>query len=404
MKVSTPLLGLLLASSAIAFTAAAQTDEQRLAQLEQQVTELKQQVTDNKKTTKDLTPKIKVGGAVRFQYSYEDYNDANSDRTGDFDFDTFRLDLNGTIGDVKLSAQYRWYQYMNVVHHAYIAYDFNKHWEGQVGITQVPFGNLNYNSNSFFFSSGYYAGLEDDFDTGLSFIGKYDQHDIRIAFFKNDELGGVDGYVSSRADRYSYDVVGTRADGEGIWDTPANQIGESNTFNFRYAYKFDKGEVGGSLQTGDLEGSSGSVGSRSAYAVHAKVNLGKFGIMAQYTDYEYDLDDGSKSVAVGAYAFYDTMPAEASLYNLNLSYSQAVSIGPITNITYYNDFNVMTDKSGSYNEDTMMNVTGMAISAGGIYAYVDLIHAKNQPFIGGTFAGDSSDTNRRFNINIGYYF
>jgi len=404
MKVTTPLLGLLLASSTTAWASPSESEIKRLEQLEQQIQTLKKQITENKKASSSLTPKIKIGGAVRFQYSYEDYNDNNTDRGGDFDFDTFRLDVNGSIGDVKLSAQYRWYQYMNVVHHAYVAYDFTKNWEGQVGITQVPFGILNYNSNSFFFSSGYYAGLEDDYDTGLSFIGKYDQHDIRIAFFKNDELGGIDGYVDNRTDRYSYDVVGIRGADEGIWDQPATAMAESNTLNLRYAYTFDKTEVGVSLLSGDLEGSAGSVGDHDAFAVHVKSKVGNFGIMAQYTDYEYDLDNGSDLVAVGAYSFHDSIPAAAKLYNLNLSYSHNVKFGAITNLTFYNDYNVMTDKSGSFNNDTTMNVTGVAISAGGIYAYVDYIMAKNQPFIGGTMAGDSGDTNKRLNINIGYYF
>ena len=405
MKISIPLIGLLLASSTSVWANQTASDSQRLKQLEQQIAELKEKVSSNKKATSDLTPNIKVGGAVRFQYSYEDYNDANTDRGGDFDFDVFRLDINGSIGDVKLSAQYRWYQYMNVVHHAYVAYDFNEHWEGQIGITQVPFGILNYNSNSFFFSSGYYAGLEDDFDTGLSFIGQYDNHDIRIAFFKNDELGGIDGYVDNRTDRYSYDVVGIRdVNSEGTWDKPGTAMAESNTLNVRYAYKFNNTEVGVSLLSGGLEGSSGSVGDHDAFAFHVKSKIDNFGIMFQYSEYEYDLDNNSDFVAVGAYSFHDTIPAEASLYNLNLSYSKNVALGPITNLTFYNDYNVMTDKSGSFNNDTKMNVTGVAISAGGIYAYVDYIVAKNQPFIGGTMAGDSSDTNKRFNINIGYYF
>ncbi|TWX63689.1 carbohydrate porin, partial [Colwellia demingiae] len=122
MKTSIPLLGLLLASSTTAWAATETTKIERLEQLEKQVAELKKEVNTNTKTTTDLTPKIKVGGAVRFQYSYEDYDDDNKDRGGDFDFDVFRLDVNGSIGDVKLSAQYRWYQYMNVIHHADVAY------------------------------------------------------------------------------------------------------------------------------------------------------------------------------------------------------------------------------------------------------------------------------------------
>lgn len=406
MKSFTPLLGLLLATSAWADGSVSGT--QKIDELQKQINQLKADIKDDKNAISSLKPKIKLGGAVRFQYSYEDYNDANKERGGDIDFDTFRLNADGSIGDVILSAEYRWYQYMNVVHHAYVGYQFSDNWEGQVGITKVPFGNLNYNSNSFFFNSGYYAGLEDDYDSGISMIGKYDKHDIRIAFFKNDEQGGVDGYVSDRTHRYSYDVIGIRDfdSGEGIYSSPTQQMGESNTLNLRYSYNFfSNTDVGVSLLSGGLEGGSGvgSVGDHTAYAFHLKSKIDNIGIMFQYSDYEYDLDNGSDFVAVGAWAFTDTLPAKASLYNLNLSYDTPVSLGPITNMTFYNDYNLVTNKSGG-TKDTTMNVTGVAISAGGVYAYVDFVVAQNQPFIGGTFAGNSDDWNKRLNINIGYYF
>jgi len=403
------MIGLLLACSAPSWAGTNDTTNQRIAELEQQLKALKTQVNtaDKAETVKaDNAPSIKIGGAVRFQYSFEDYNESNRDRSGDFDFDVFRLDVNGSIGDVTLSAQYRWYQYMNVVHHAYVGYQINDEWQAQLGITQVPFGVLDYNSNSFFFSSGYYAGMEDDFDTGISFIGKFDKHDLRLAFFKNDELGGVDGYVDNRTDRYSYDIVGVRdIDNEGIYGTPSQSMAENNTFNVRYAYQVaEHTEVGISLQHGDLAGVDGSVGDRSAYAIHAKSQIDNIGIMFQFTDYQYDLDNNSDFVAVGAYSFTDSIPAEAKLYNLNLSYAMPVAIGPVTNLKFYNDFNLMTDKSGDFEEDTVMNVLGVAVSAGGIYSYIDLITAKNQPFIGGSMAGDTDNWNTRFNINIGYYF
>jgi hypothetical protein len=51
-----------------------------------------------------------------------------------------------------------------------------------------------------------------------------------------------------------------------------------------------------------------------------------------------------------------------------------------------------------------MNVTGVSVAAGGLFTYFDWVHAKNQPFVGGSGAGDSGDYEQRFNINIGYYF
>jgi hypothetical protein len=383
--------------------AESKTKQAEKEQLEQQA-KAKVEVEENAKASADNSDGIRVGGAVRFQYSYEDYNEGNRDRNGDVDFDVFRLDLNGEIGDIILSAQYRWYQYMHVVHHAWVGYNLSPTWQVQAGITQVPFGNLDYNSHSFFFSSNFYVGLEDDFDAGIKFIGKWDNHDLRLAYFATDEMGGIDGYVSNRSDRYSYDVVGIRPTGEGIYDDISQAIAEHNSIAARYSYQLGNTELGASLQYGDLRDANTSVGERQAWALHSKTQIDRWNLQLQYTGYEYDMDNAATRLAVGAYHFFDTIPSEAEIVSANLAYQLPVKWGPITSLTFYNDYNLMFNKSGDLTEDTVMNVLGVAISAGGLYTYVDLITAKNHPFIGGTMAGDALDWNTRVNINLGYYF
>jgi hypothetical protein len=395
--------------------------EQRINRLEQELAELKTELTTSKakqvekeqlaqqakveeKASTDNSDGIRVGGAVRFQYSYEDYNEGNRDRSGDIDFDVFRLDLNGEIGDVVLSVQYRWFQYMNVVHHAWVGYNLTPTWQVQAGVTRVPFGNLDYNSHNFFFSTNYYVGLEDDYDSGIKFIGKWDNHDLRLAYFVTDEMGGIDGYVSNRSDRYSYDVVGIRPAGEGIYDDISQEIAEHNSLAARYSYQFGNTELGASLQYGDLRDANTSVGTRQAWALHSKTQIDKWNLQLQYTGYEYDMDNAATRLAVGAYHFFDTIPSEAELVSANLAYQLPVKWGPVTSLTFYNDYSQMFNKSGDLTEDTVMNVLGVAISAGGLYTYVDLVTAKNHPFIGGTMAGDALDWNTRVNINLGYYF
>ena len=396
------LLGCLLTSSTAVW---ADTSEQRIEQLEKKIAKLEKQDTEDQKKISSLTPDIKIGGAVRVNYNY---SDSNKDRGGDLDFSLFRLDLNGTIGDIRLSAEYRWYTYMDVVHHAYAAYQFNENWEGQIGVTKVPFGNLDYNSNSFFFSDAFYTGLEDDYDAGLKFIGKFDNHDIRLAYFLNDEAGG-----SGTNARYSFDVVGlTDLDENGAiidpFAAPTVGLSESNTINLRYTYTFDndvvKTEVGGSFLTGELEGATDSLGDRTAYAVHLKSNMNNFTLMLQYTDYDYDLDNGDDFVTVGAYAYNDSMPTSATIYNINLAYSYDVDFGAFDNLTFYNDYTVMTDKSGNFKEDTQMNVFGVGVTAGPIFGWVDYVAGTNQPFNNGTLVGDSTEWEHQLNIQIGYYF
>src|SRR5690606_20726144 len=116
----------------------------------------------------------------------------------------------------------------------------------------------------------------------------------------------------------------------------------------------------------------------------------------------YNIDDVDR-MAVGAYAFYDSIAAKAKTSTVNLAYSLPIEWGPITGLQFYNNYGLVYDKSDN-SRDTMMNVTGFSVAAGGLFTYFDLVHARNQPFVGGSAAGDSNDTERRFNINIGYYF
>lgn len=401
-------------------------EEQKREQMESRLAEVEEGDTDEERVKEVAAEtydekkgaEIDVGGAVRFQYVLEDYNDSSKENNGIFEMDTVRLNFDGTVGDVILSAEWRWYQYMNVIHHAWVGYDFSDALQGQVGVNQVPFGVTPYNSHSFFFSSNYYLGLEDDYDFGAKLI--YDDGPLNIqgAFYWNDELGSGDSYLGFDGgdfpnflnDRYSYDIVGVRDSQEGTFATPSSFAFDSNVFNGRVAYTFGHGdgnstEVGFSGQYGDVvDDVSSSVGDQHAVAAHLVGNYGPWNLQLQATEYEYDMDNGMERMAVGAYDFFDTIASEATSYTANVAYSLPVNWGPVSNLTFYNDYSLVTDKSASL-EDTWMNVSGVAVTSGGLYTYIDFILAENQPFIGGSMdSATESGTNARFNINFGYYF
>ncbi|SNY49899.1 Phosphate-selective porin O and P [Arsukibacterium tuosuense] len=408
----------------------AETDEikQQLSQLKAQIAALEARLAEQEETQAELSNQqlelaanesaeqsapvsedgIKLGGAIRTNYSHTSYSDGNKDRTGDFAFDIFRLNLNGSIGDVLLNAEIRFFDYMTAVKYAYVGYQFTDDWQVQAGITQVPFGNWPYNSHNWFFSTNYYIGLEDDHDLGILFKRQLsDNWQLDLGFFKNDELGGVDGYVGSRADRYSYDIVGARLPGDGIYDDPAQPLGEYNTLSGRFGYHVSQGELktelGVSALAGGLHNGQTRAGDYHAWAVHSNSHYHNWNLQLQYTKYQYDVDNGADRMAVGAYAFYDSIAAEATSATVNLAYSMPVEWGPVTGLQFYNNYGLVYDKSDG-SRDTMMNITGFSVAAGGLFTYFDLVHAKNQPFVGGSASGDSSETERRFNINIGYYF
>lgn len=386
--------------------------EARLAEQEQQTELAKQQSrrlaeAESGQSTQENGDGIELGGAIRTNYSHTSYDEGNKNRGGDFDFDIFRFNFRGSIGDILLNAEIRFFDYMTAVKYAYVGYQLNENWQIQAGITQVPFGNWPYNSHNYFFSTNYYLGLEDDHDLGILFKRQLsDNWQFDLGFFKNDELGGVDGYVSSRADRYSYDIVGSRQPGDGIYDEPAQPLGEYNTLSGRFAYHFQNGELktelGISALAGGLHDGQNRAGDYNAWALHSNNHYQNWNLQLQYSRYQYDID-GVEQMAVGAYAFYDTIAAQATSATLNLAYSMPVDWGLVSGLQFYNNYGLVYNKSDG-SRDTMMNVTGVSVADGAFFTYFDLVHAKNQPFVGGSAAGDSSETERRFNINIGYYF
>lgn len=418
MPTKRTLVSLAIVSSLIPFSGLAQESEERsledrIEALENEIRVVRQQNQNLKQVVESDTDAanedgITFGGAVRFQYQITDYNSDQRDRGGDLDFDIFRLDLNGKMGDVILSAQYRWFNYMEALRHAYFGYNFTEEWQGQIGVVVQPFGIMPYNSHNYFFSTNFYVGLEDNPGAGVRFLKRTDSWDFDFAFIKNDELGGATGGVRSSADRYAYDVVGIRLPGEGTYDTPTAVAGENNTFMTRIARKWHFAddqmlELGFSGQLGKFNDGTSNVGDRENMGIHALYNTGQWEFQAQFSRYDYDFAMENSGVVLGAYAYYDTMPTKADIYTANIAYNMPVDIGPITHLTWYNNLSVMTNKRG-FNDDTFMNVAGVALSAGGVYTYVDLVTAQNQPFIGGSTGQDGGRTNTRFNINFGYYF
>jgi hypothetical protein len=79
-------------------------------------------------------------------------------------------------------------------------------------------------------------------------------------------------------------------------------------------------------------------------------------------------------------------------------------------LKFYNDFGLMTpDVEDQRYDDSLQNVTGVAIAAGATYTMVDFIMGKNMTFstanndhVGLAEMGD--DWDKRVNINFGYYF
>lgn len=352
------------------------------------------------KLVKDIT----ISGALRVNYSNKSWSSKAKDKGGNLDFDIFRLDVNGQYNDLLISAQYRWYSYMDVIHHGWVGYNFTENLQGQLGVTQVPFGLLPYASHNWWFGVPYYVGLEDDYDMGAKLLYKNGPLDIQFAFFKNEEWGS-----SSNNERYSFDVINKG----GL--NYSNE--EDNQFNLRVAYTFDHGDLG-STEIG-FSGEWGMLynditedhGDHWATAAHLNGNYGRWNLMLEAGRYEYDPEnpDGANddNIRMGAFATDYDVAAEANFYVANLSYGLPVEWGPITKLTFYDDYSVLDKDIGDGN-NSQINTLGCMISTGPIYTYIDCVMGKNMVWLGADSDalgdGRDDDWNLRFNVNVGYYF
>ena len=379
------------------------------------------------------------GGAMRYNIISTSYNETKTNPA--FTWDTWRLNVDGSVSDVDLSFEYRFYPTFGThfIHHGFLGYGLSDNVYMELGVTQVPFGITTYASHSWWFQGQYYVGLEDDYDMGINFdITPNDKMKLSLSYFRQQEpegpkFGGDVTFGGSGPGRYSYDVVpgtGYYFDDAGNLTSASANLRELNQFNARLAYDIASGwEIGASAQVGGIYNATlDESETATAFAGHVVGNFGNFNLKAQYMNYNYNAKgDNGEDLAIiqmGAYGyeyfgsglnpgddgFYSGGVAkQANIIAAGLAYSVPVEWGPISNLQFYVDY-TMIDKTEEDFYDTEHLVPGMLITAGSIYTYVDYAMGKNQPWLTGSFGKglgtgvEDPDWNTRFNVNIGYYF
>ncbi|USD37495.1 hypothetical protein [Ferrimonas sp. SCSIO 43195] len=331
---------------------------------------------------------IELGGFVRANYGWKDYSDASKDKGGDFAFDAMSVTFDGKIDDIGVSVDYRFASGLNYVKRAYGYMDVSDTTQVQVGVVKVPFGKPGFISNSYWFSTNYYLGFEDNYDAGVKVVHHWDRWQLDAAFIKGPEYG------SDTLDRYGADIIG---DNE-----------ETNQLNLRAVYSLPLADghlnLGGSLEAGQLyHAVEEDNGDRWAAALHADWVSGPWNLQAQVTHYQYNSSDDADTLTVGVVGAAYDIASEATGYNLNLSRRFDTRWG---NITLYNDYGLVVPE-GQDQDDSTQNVLGLSFNRGPIWAYFDYIVGNNMTFAGGPgvgLANPDAPWDSRININVGYYF
>ncbi|WP_439490465.1 hypothetical protein [Algoriphagus sp.] len=351
-------------------------------------------------------PELEIGGALRFNYNLSSWKDGQKKRGGDFGYDLFRINVKSAFKGIFLDAEYRLYSKEfggGMLKQGWLGYNFSDKNQIQVGLTQVPFGIQQYNSNNWFFSLPYYVGLEDDHDMGIKYVHAGEKIEYQFAFFKNAEELGFGNNAEISPSRYSYDIAGRNK--------------EVNQLNGKFLYKFGKdssSRVGVSLQYGGLYNlDTEEIGNHSAFSIHYEWTKGLWNMKVQVVKASHNPKNTSGEsrdvVLMAAYGAPYEVAADFTIYTLDISRNVPVKWGPVSNLRFYNDFGFM-DKKVSGFTDSFMNVTGVLVTAGSVYTYIDYAAGYNHSWLGGNYINDFAIGNpdaqweARFNINLGYYF
>lgn len=343
---------------------------------------------------------IGLGGALRFNLFWNDFDETVESKRGAAGLDLFRISADGSLRNLLLSAEYRFYPFMQVIHHGWVGYEFADESRLQVGITRVPFGLLPYAAHNFWFGAPYYLGLSDDYDLGVKYRRTDGAWEWQAAFFKNGELSNP-----AELDRYSLDVVSA--------GDSANE--EANQGNLRAAYTFGVGtscshEVGVSAQFKEIyNAATDRSGSHWAGAGHLDTRCGRWNLQLQAVRYGYSPKNPpgvpDDTIRLGGFGSSYDVASRASVLVANVAYNLPVPWTAVDQVTCYNDYSIVVKDDDRF-RDSRLNTTGCLVGVGPLYVYLDLIRAENMIFFGdGSLAGgDESGWDTRFNINVGYYW
>ncbi len=333
---------------------------------------------------------VEVGGALRANYVFGDYPTAGTGGPsrggsgGNFELDTFRINLGLDLDPWGAAAEYRFYDGYNMLHTGWLGREVGDAAMVKVGVHRAPFGAGPYGvSRSWFFDQHYYLGLADNMDLGILYSREWDALALDLAYYARDEFSWRGG--SRQSARYSYDVVNETGSG----------YRQQHQGNARLVWTMEGAviptDVGVSARVGGLK-SSGPQGDGLHYAAAAHMinRVGSVTLGSQLSYYrfrvkEHELFDGrvtDKLVDMGAYDFPNAVAAEGFVPAVSLSYlHEPPSIGWLDSVRPYVEWSAVLKRDSSFN-DSHMITAGAAWASGKWYVYTEMAVSDGNEFVG----------------------
>ncbi|SNR39138.1 hypothetical protein [Flavobacterium sp. ov086] len=346
-------------------------------------------------------PRFTINGAFRVHYKDEFYNETRKKEGGEFGFDLFGLVVNASHKKFKIMADMRFMPASSggiMLKEGWVGYDFQNGDDIQVGLVQSPFGNLEYNSYSWFLGIGYALGFEGKYAMGAKYHHKGNTWDWQLAFMKN-AMETFTNDPALRQNQWSASVLG---DNKEINELAGQIVYKIKTNNFLH-------KIGVSGQFGQLYNFvEDRMGSRNAFAFHYNMDYKNLGIKAEVYKYEFNpKGKSSEYVDMGSFGYTYQVVSKGDVYALSAKYSIPFKGKSLNEIAFYSEYGYLGKKYNLKASEMLTN--GVLIRVlDGIYTYVEYVAGYNHPFLGSNQASLYNDYDNkwhaRLQCNIGYYF
>jgi hypothetical protein len=366
----------------------------------------------------DGSQSFKVGGVVRLNHRYEQWDASDNRGFGKLDFDIFRLDLKGKYDDFNLNASLLLQdQEKTSIEKAYIGYNINPNQSVELGFVYKPFALYPYPQNGWTYHIPFFLGYGNNIAPGLNWNFNNADWDVKLGYYPRM----LDADLRYSPESATYDDLSE-------YNLPFQagyQNEKHNQFNARVVHKFGnnelgKHEVGLSGSVAELHNKvTNDDGSYYAMGLHTNSNYKRWNLQSSVIHYQYDdkNPDGVNSdiTLMGANGLTPAyfIASEGTVSSLNLAYTLPVKdMGKLKAIRFYNDYSYF-DKERSDWASSQMNTTGAMFIASPFLVWADYTWGKNANIIGGATNGTGFTTATsensdkwmyRVNLNIGFSF
>ncbi|MEW7964365.1 hypothetical protein AB0858_07005, partial [Acinetobacter baumannii] len=296
----------------------------------------------------DGTDSLKLGGVVRLNQRYEDWEGPNRG-FGKLHFDIFRVDLKGKFDDAYINASYMVQdQQKTSIEKAYVGYNLDANNSIEAGLVYKPFTIYPYPQNGWTYHIPFFLGYGNNIAPGINWNYHNKDWDVKLGYYPQM----LETNLRYSPESATYDDLA----GNAFPSQKAYQNEKRNQVNTRIVRKletdFGKQEFGVSGAIAQLHNDiTDKDGKYYAVGLHTENNYKRFNLQSSLIHYQYDAKnpDGVNSdmTLMGANGLTPAyfIASEGTIASLNLAYTLPVTnMGKLKAIKFYNDYSYLDKK------------------------------------------------------------